>query len=162
MKAILLSCAWALSWVVSAGAIPQTFQQPANLFVRAAGVNFEDFATDPGAADAATGLKGHWTAQGETLTLTETAVVFGIAADTITATEKDGHIGQYVVSYRGTDQKTGKPRDIAAPLMANIRAFTGDSGRKEAGQMAFNYKGVLIRVSLKPPGYDAVVTFIRD
>jgi hypothetical protein len=161
MKAFLATLAGALCWVATAGAIPQTIQSPVNIFVRSAGVNFEDFATDPASEDAATGLKGRWTTKGDTLTLSESATVFGIPAEKITATRKDGRIGTFTVTFRNTDKKTGKRQDIAGQLLANVRAYTGDSGQKNTGRVTFDYKGVLIVVDFAGAPDGAVVEFVH-
>lgn len=161
MKTCLATCACALLLVVSAGAIPQTFQQPTNVFLRTAGVNFEDFASDPDSWDARTGLKGHWAAHGEILTLTDSAAVFGVAADSVTAQQKDGQVESFRVLFRAGDKKSGKPADLGEQLTANVRAFTGDSGTKLSGGGAtFKYKTVTITL-WSGSGRDVVVEFKR-
>jgi hypothetical protein len=166
MKTCLAICAGMLLLVVPAGAIPQTFQQPTNLFIRSAGMSFEDFASEPESWDAKAGLKGHWVAHGDTLKLTESAVVFGIAADEITAQTKDGQVQSFRVVFRAGAKIAGQVGsvDLAERVKANVRAFTGDSGTvASGGGAAFKYKAVTITLSSSPAkgGLDVVVEFKR-
>ena len=125
-------------------------------------MSFEDFASDPDSWDAKAGLKGHWVAHGDTLQLTESAAVFGVAADEITAQQKNGRVQSFRVVFHAGDRKTGKPADIAGQLSANLRAFTGDSGVQLAGGGAvFKYKAVTI--TLRPgSGREVVLEFTRS
>ena len=160
MKTCFATFAGVLLWVVSAGAIPQTITTP-NIFIRSAGMNFEDFASEPDSWDAKSGLKGHWEAHGDTLKLTESATVFGVAADEITAQQKDGQVQSFRVVYRGGTRKAGKAADLAAQVMTNVRAFTGDFGTADSGGGAtFKYKAVTITLS-SGPGHEVVVEFKR-
>jgi hypothetical protein len=164
MKTYFAICAGMLLLVASARAIPQTFQTP-NVFLRSTGMNFEDFASDPGSWDAADGLKGHWAGQGDTLKLTESAAVFGIAADEITAQKKDGRVQSFRVVFRTGAKKAGQVGRVdLEQVKANVRAFTGDSGTvASGGGAAFKYKSVTITLSSNPTqhGMDVVVEFKR-
>jgi hypothetical protein len=81
---IFLTCGVVLELLaLSALGIPQTFGT--NQFLNTAGVSFEEFATDPAAWGDASALKGHWAARPDTLTLHDSAVVFGITAAEVTA-----------------------------------------------------------------------------
>jgi len=160
MKTILSTWACALLLVVTAWSIPQTFG--GNTFARSAGASFEQFASDPAAWNSGAGLKGHWAAQGDALTLTDSAVVFGVEADQITAQRLDGQVQSFRVAFRNRGkQGSRKPVDLLAQLTANLRTFTGDSGTRLAGGgTTFKYKTITITLS-PGSGGEVVAEFKR-
>jgi len=146
MKTLLL-CGAALGLLgLSVLGIPQTFNN--NQFLNTAGVSFEQFAADPAAWGDVSALKGHWEAHGDRLTLTDSAAVFGVDADEVTAKQQDGQVQSFRVVFRGKANRAGgKVVDVFGPLLANIRAFTGDSGIGQSqGFVTFFYKTVQITV----------------
>jgi hypothetical protein len=160
MKTCLASCAGVLLLVVSAGAIPQTFQQPTNLFIRSTGMNFEDFASDPDSWDAKAGLKGHWEVHGDHLKLTESADVFGIPADEITAEQKDGRVQNFRVVFRRQKSKSGRMTETMERVTANVRAYTAVGAAWSGNRATFKYKAVNITLDPGPDG-GVVVEFKR-
>ena len=163
MKTSLVTCACAILLVVSVWAIPQTFQQGPNLFGQKVGMSFEQFASEPAAWEGGDALKGNWQTHGDTLTLTDSAAVFGIAADEVTALRQDGRVQSFRVVFRASEkQKThGKAADLSGQLKANVRAFTGEEGQdSSAGLTTFKYKAVTITLR-SVSGQEAVVEFKR-
>ena len=120
----LLACGAALGLLgLSARGIPQTFGS--NQFLNSAGVSFEQFAADPTAWNDTAALKGHWQAHGDTLTLTDSAAVFGVPADEVTAKQQDGQVQSFRVVFRAKDKHgNAQPADLLAQVTANVRAFT--------------------------------------
>jgi hypothetical protein len=157
----LLGCGTALGLLgLSAFGIPQTFQGPTTFVVRTS-LTFEQFATDPGAWGESSALKGDWKAQGDTLTLSDSADVFGIAADEVTARQQDGHVMSFRAVFRAKEKHPGgKSADLLRQLTANVRAFTGDTGTSGAGGTVFKYKGVTITLRAGS-GHDVVAEFTR-
>jgi hypothetical protein len=164
MKTSLVTCACALLLVVSVWAIPQTFQQGPNLFAQRVGMSFEQFASEPAAWEGGgAALKGTWQTKGDTLTLTDSASVFGVAADEITAQQQDGRVQSFRVVFRASEKKKmpGKPADLSGQLKANMRAFTGEEGQESsAGLTTFKYKAVTITLR-SVSGHEVVVEFKR-
>jgi len=160
MKKLLSSGAALGLLALSALGIPQTFQQ--TQFLNTAGVSFEEFAADPAAWADSAALKGHWEANGDTLTLSESAAVFGITADQVTAQKHDGHVQSFRVVFRTKDKHAGgKPVDLSAQLKANIQAFTGESGIDHyAGYTTFKYKSVTITLRFVS-SHEVVAEFTR-
>jgi hypothetical protein len=157
---MLLTCGAVLGLLgLSVLGIPQTFGT--NQFLNTAGVSFEEFAADPAAWGAAAVLKGHWAARLETLTLTDSAVVFGITADQVTAKLVDGQVQSFRVVFRAKDKRAGgKQADLPAQVRANVQAFTGERGlESDSGQITFQFKTVTI--TLYPSTREVVAEFKR-
>jgi len=140
--------------------IPQTFGT--NQFLTSAGVSFEQFAADPAAWADSTALKGHWEAHGDTLTLADSAAVFGVAADEVTAKQRDGQVQSFRVVFRGKDKHGNATlANLLARVTANVRAFTGDAGTSApGGGTVFKYKAVTITLR-SGSGQEVVAEFAR-
>lgn len=155
----LLTCSASLGLLsLSAMGIPQTFQGP-NTFVVRTSLTFEQFATDPAAWGETSALKGDWKTQGDTLTLNDSADVFGIPADQVTARQQEGHVLSFQVVFRAK-RAGGAPTDLLSRVTANVRAFTGESGTKAGGAMVFKYKGVTITLR-SGSGHEVIAEFTR-
>lgn len=138
----LLACGTCLGLLcLSALGIPQTIQGT-NTFFASTSLTFEQFATDPAAWGEISALKGNWKTQGDTLTLNDSAEVFGLPADQVTLRQQDGHVQSFQVHFRA--RHAGASADLLSRVTANVRAFTGEAGAKAGGSMVFKYKGVTI------------------
>ncbi|MDR3405350.1 MAG: hypothetical protein P4L99_22845 [Chthoniobacter sp.] len=160
MKTLLSAGAAFGLLALSALGIPQTFQQ--NQFLVRTSITFEQFATDPDAFGDAAALKGQWEAHGDTLTLTDSADVFGIPADQVTAQQQNGHVQSFRVVFRTKDKHSGgKSVDLFTQVTANVRAFTGDAGTNvSSGTTVFKYKSVTITLR-SGSGHEVVAEFTR-
>ena len=157
----LLACGAALGLLgLSASGIPQTFQGPTTL-VLGTNLSFEQLATEPASWGESSALKGSWKTKGDTLTLDNAPLVFGIPADEITARQQDGQVQSFRVVFHPKEKHAGKGSlDLLSQLTANVRAFTGDSGAKAGGATVFKYKGVTITLR-SSSGHEVVAEFTR-
>jgi len=125
---LLLSFVLGVVFSPMAWAIPQTVQGPGALIL--AGRPFEQFASDratwaPGAA-----LPGAWSAPAAdgARTFTEPAVIFGLPAAEVRASQSSDRLTQFRVVYR----ETGKERrTLFTRVTQGIAAFTGHPATSE-------------------------------
>lgn len=151
-----LACGAALGLLgLSALGIPQTIQTPT--LVVGTNLTFEQLATDPGSWGATSALKGNWKTQGDTLTLSDSVAVFGIAADEITAQQQDGQVKSFRVVFRPKEKHAG---NLFSQVTANVRAFTGEAGARTGSATVFKYKGIAITLRTGS-GHEVVAEFTR-
>lgn len=158
MKTLLVSSAIAGLLGASVLGIPQTFQS--NQFLVGTGLAFEDFAVEPATWADNSGLKGRWEAHGESLTLLDTAAVFGIPADEVSALVRDGYVQSFRVVFRDKEKQPGaNSKDLLGLVTSNIWAYTRDAGTNVAGGgKVFHHKRVTITLRANSPR-EVVVEF---
>ncbi len=155
-----LSTCGVFLWLLAAfaQAIPQTVGTG---FFGVAGVQFEQFATDPETWEAGAQIKGHWEKRGDALALADSATVFGLVADEVTAERKGDQIQTIRVVFRPKEKRGGKPADLLGQVTANVRAFTGDMGTSgSSAGTVFKYKAVTITLRADA-GRGAILEFTR-
>jgi hypothetical protein len=164
MKSLVAALGAVLAITASARAIPQNFNQ-GNAFLLQNGVAFEQAAANPAAWENAADLKGKWTKRGATtLVLAESAVVFGVQADEITAERSGDQLQSIRVVFREKTAagRAGKSSDLLGQVMTNVQVFTGNDGRSvKDGGTAFSYKALTITVR-RGHSHEVTVEFTRS
>lgn len=125
---LLLSLVLAAAFQTVAWAIPQTVQGGGTLIL--AGRPFEQFASDSATWAPGAPLPGAWSAPGAdgARTFTESAVIFGLPAAEVRASQSSDRLTQFRVVYR----ETGKDRrTLFTRVTQNIAAFTGHPAKSE-------------------------------